>query len=65
MVIQSLTDGTAALPANPRLTVEVSPIDTMGESIIRYFGFWLAVAVAAVGGIWMLIAYALAMRRRP
>lgn len=65
MVIQSPTDGTVALPANPRLTVEVSPIDLMGETIIRYYGFWLAVAVAAAGGIWMLIAYTLAVRRRP
>lgn len=65
MVIQSLTDGTVASPANPRLTVEVSTIDLMGESILRLFGCWLAVAVTAVGGIWMLIAYAWAMRRRP
>lgn len=64
MVVQSLTEGTVALPTNPRLTVEVNAVNTMGESIIRYFGFWLSVAVAALGGLWMLIAYALVIRRR-
>lgn len=64
MVVQSLTDGTAALPANPRLTVWVSPVDTMGETILRYFGFWLAVAIAAVGAIWLLIGYVLSKRQR-
>jgi len=64
MVVQSLTDGTVAAPANPRLTVEVNPVNTMGESIVRFFGLWLAIGIAAIGGLWTLIACALAMRRR-
>lgn len=57
LVIQSLSDGTAALPASPRLTVSVSPLDTMSETIIRFFGFWLAVAMSVVAGIWLTVVY--------
>lgn len=65
MVLRSLTDGTAALPANPRLTVWVSPVDTMGETILRYFGFWLGLAIAAIGAIWLLLGFVLSKRQRP
>ncbi len=63
MVVKSLTDGTAAISANPRLTVEVSRLDTMDEAIIRYLGFRLALATAAVGVIWLLIGYAMNKRQ--
>jgi hypothetical protein len=51
----SLMDGSALAPANPRIVVQVHPIDYKGHFVIAQLIAMAAMGVAVIGVIWLLI----------
>jgi hypothetical protein len=53
--VASLVDGSALAPANPRIIVEVHPIDYKGYFVVAQLMAMAAMGIAAIGLIWLLI----------
>lgn len=61
LTIRSLADGTALAPANPRLVIEVHPLDLKGEALMRALAVVVAAVLGLLAAIWTLSVY---VRRR-
>lgn len=61
LAIRSLTDGTAPTSTNPRLVIEVHPLDLKGEALMRALAVVVAAVLGLVAAIWTLGVY---VRRR-
>ena len=61
LTIRSLADGTALASTNPRLVIEVHPLDLKGEALMRGLAVVVAAVLGLVAAIWTLGVY---VRRR-
>lgn len=53
--VASLMDGSALASANPRIVVQVHPMDYKGYFVIAQLMAMGAMGIAVIGGIWLLI----------